>query len=257
MSRLRVLHLTSSFPRHEADTVAPFLLDLARVEAGAGMDVHVLAPHDAGLPRREDWDGIGIARYRYAPPAWEGLAYRGGLLGAASKPARAPLVPALLAAFLAAATAEARRLRPDVLHAHWWLPAGLAGAGARVATGTPLVVTLHGTDVHLAARPGWRLPARAVAVRATALVAASEALAGEAALVLGLPPGRVGVARMPVSAAAHGIGATPLPPWPPLRLVAVGRLVPEKGLDVLLGAVRRLVAAGQDVRLEVVGGGPE
>ena len=51
-------------------------------------------------------------------------------------------------------------------------------------------------------------------------------------------------------------------PWPeapigrPLRVLFVGRLVPVKGLDMLLRALSQVSNAGQAVRLEVVGDGP-
>ena len=44
------------------------------------MRVTVIAPHDEGLPRREQIDGVDIVRVRYAPARYEQLAYRGGLL---------------------------------------------------------------------------------------------------------------------------------------------------------------------------------
>ncbi|MGH9071500.1 MAG: glycosyltransferase family 4 protein, partial [Acidimicrobiales bacterium] len=61
----------------------------------------------------------------------------------------------------------------------------------------------------------------------------------------------------PVAVPAPGLLATPMPVAPPLRLAFVGRLVPEKGLDVLLGAMSLAVGRGLDARLEVVGAGPE
>lgn len=254
---MRVLHLTSSFPRWPSDVVAPYLLNLARAEADAGMEVVVLAPHDRGLPHRERWGGVEVIRFHYAPPGLERLAYRGGMLGAARTGRASPaLVPGLVAALTATATAEARRLRPDVIHAHWWFPAGASAAMAGKASSIPWVLTLHGTDVHLAGRAGWGSLARSVLKRAGAVVAVSETLAAETARVLGIPANRIGVVRMPVASPAPGARATPIPPSPPLRLAFVGRLVQEKGLDVLLGAVALLAERGTDVQLVVVGAGP-
>ncbi len=48
-----------------------------------------------------------------------------------------------------------------------------------------------------------------------------------------------------------------MPTAPPVRLLAAGRLAPEKGFDVLIEAVRIAVASGLDLHLEVVGSGPE
>jgi glycosyltransferase involved in cell wall biosynthesis len=43
------------------------------------------------------------------------------------------------------------------------------------------------------------------------------------------------------------------PPRDPRRLVYVGQIIPEKGLDVLLDAIGMLVARGHDLRLDVAG----
>ena len=45
------------------------------------------------------------------------------------------------------------------------------------------------------------------------------------------------------------------PPAPPLRLLFVGDLLPEKGFDRILGALPLLTKRGVDFRLEVVGEG--
>jgi glycosyltransferase involved in cell wall biosynthesis len=65
----------------------------------------------------------------------------------------------------------ARHLRPDVVYAHFLVPAGLAAA---LASRAPLVVTAHGQDVANADRPGLRAATRYVVGRAAAVVAVSE-----------------------------------------------------------------------------------
>ena len=65
----------------------------------------------------------------------------------------------------------ARRFRPDVVYAHFLVPAGLSAA---LASRAPLVVTAHGQDVANAARPGIRAATRFVVRRAAAVVAVSD-----------------------------------------------------------------------------------
>jgi glycosyltransferase involved in cell wall biosynthesis len=65
----------------------------------------------------------------------------------------------------------ARRFRPDVVYAHFLVPAGLAAA---LASRAPLVVTAHGQDVANATRPGIRAATRYVVRRAAAVVAVSS-----------------------------------------------------------------------------------
>jgi len=251
---LRVLHLTSSFPRSAGDHVAPFLLDLARAQQSAGLEVAVLAPHDAGARRTEDLDGVGVHRFRYATDRWERLSYRSGLLGRSRTPAGLALVPVFFAGFTVSTLRLARRFRPDVLHAHWWLPAGLCALLASRMLGLPLVVTLHGTDVHLLRSRVLRRVGLAVLRRAALVAVVSEDLHRLAVESLGLPPEQVVVLRMPVTRVAD---PAPPPSGDPVRLVAAGRLSVEKGFDVLLEAVGLAVQDGLDVHLDLVGSGPE
>ena len=66
----------------------------------------------------------------------------------------------------------ARRFRPDVVYAHFLVPAGLVAA---LASRAPLVVTAHGQDVaNIGALPGARAATRYVVRRAAAIVAVSH-----------------------------------------------------------------------------------
>lgn len=246
---MRVLQLASSFPRWDGDVSGLFIRDVAVTIAEAGADVHVVAPHDAGAARRERLGPLHVRRFRYAPDAAETLAHRGGLLAAVRSRRRLPLVPMFMAAYLWASWQEARRVRPDVIHAHWWFPGGLVGVLVGSLTGTPVVVTLHGSDVHIAET--WLGPvARWVLRRAAVVGAVSEALRTVAVDRFRLDPGRVAVLRMPILM-PDAVPGDPPPP-PPLRLVAIGRVAPEKGFDVLIKALGEV-----DAELHLFGAGTE
>ena len=237
---VRVLHLTSSFPRWEGDGSGRFVLDLA---ATSGLDAHVLAPHFPGSSTAETIDGVGVRRFRYAPGRLERLAYGGGLPVNLRRPDRAPLLPLFLLAFRRAAAAEVRRLRPDVVHAHWLAPAGWVAS----RLGVPFVVTMHGSDAHLASGGVARSLARQVMAKAAGVGVVSEALAAAW-------PG-VDVLPMPVCLPVAGPWAPP--PSPPVRLVAVGRNAPEKGFDVLLAALAHLRSQGTEFHLDLFGEGTQ
>ena len=249
---MRVLQLTSSFPRRAGDVSGVFILDITATLAAEGIDVTVVAPHDAGAARVEELDGVRVERFRYAPDRLEVLAHRGGIPAALRYPSRWLLVPPFLLAYLRVALATARRLRPDVVHAHWWLPGGVIGAIVSLLAKTPLVITLHGSDVHIAERPGLRKLARLTLRRARVIGVVSEALRREAIDLLNVPPEKIVILRMPVQMPRSPAATPPLDP-PPLRLVAVGRLAREKGFGVLLDAMRLL---DTDVSLDVFGDGP-
>jgi len=76
----------------------------------------------------------------------------------------------------------ARRLDPDVVYAHFLVPAGLAGA---LASRAPLVVTAHGQDVaNVGAIPGARAATRFVVRRAASVIAVSAWLRDRLASVI-------------------------------------------------------------------------
>jgi glycosyltransferase involved in cell wall biosynthesis len=248
---VRVLHLTSSFPRDARDHVAPFLLDLAHAEQEAGLDVAVLAPHDAGLPVIDTVAGVEVHRFRYGLAPMERLSYRGGLLGS-SRRIGGLMLPVYLASFAKAAEKAARDFRPDVLHAHWWLPAGLCALPAARRLDLPLVVTIHGSDAHLLRYGSLRKLASHVLHKASLVATVSEDLRRQIEAID--PRLHTMVLRLPLPAQAPPV---PMPAAPPVRLLAAGRLSREKGFDVLIDAMQIAVSRGLDVRLDIVGSGPE
>jgi glycosyltransferase involved in cell wall biosynthesis len=240
---VKVLHLTSSYPRWRGDVSGVFIHDLARCLQEAGAEVHVVAPHDAGAARTEALEGVHVHRFRYAPARLEVLAHRGGLLSAARSAARVPLIPLFLVAYAWSAWRVARMAKPDVIHAHWWFPGGLAGVIASRLTGIPLVITVHGSDLHLPAP--WL--GRAVLRRGAVVGTVSDALRRAVVTRFGVDAVAL---RMPVAIARVEASAPPV--TPPVRLVAVGRNAPEKGFDVLVRAVD-----GLDAEVDVFGVGTE
>jgi glycosyltransferase involved in cell wall biosynthesis len=135
------------------------------------------------------------------------------------------------------------------VHAHWWFPNGLVGGWAGWITGTPMVTTFHGTDIRMArAYPASRPVFRQVMRRSAAVTAVSRWLAAEAHEMTGVMPK---VAPMPVETAAF----TPGPEGARReRLLFVGRLTRQKGVDLLLRTLALLPAS---LGLDVVGDGEE
>jgi len=70
-SRLRIVFLTQTYPRHAGDTSGPFIRDLARALVRGGDGVTVLAPHARGVAAGWDDDGVTVRTFRYAPAALE------------------------------------------------------------------------------------------------------------------------------------------------------------------------------------------
>lgn len=251
---LRVLVVTSTFPRWADDRGPPFVLELCR-RLSAHFEVHVCAPHAAGAAVHERMDGITVHRYRYAPPRLETLAYDGGILSRLrERRARYLLVPLLLGAQYLAVRALIKRHRFAVIHAHWILPQGLLSLLAAGAQGPPVVVTSHGADLYGLRHPLLQRLKRWTVRRAGAVTVVSEAM------------------RRQVHVLAAGVDARVIPMGTDLTsqffpdgdgrrepglILFVGRLVQKKGVDVLLHAFARVLQGRADATLHIVGDGPE
>ena len=247
---MRALWLTHSFPRAEGDAAGSFILRLAVALRDQGVEVRVLAPAAPDLEAASTIEGIAVRRFRYAPRGVETLAYTGDMAEQVAGSVGAKLALAGLIACGARAAIRERTAGPfDLIHAHWWFPLGVSAAWAAGRARCPLVTTMHGTDVRMALSiRASRRAFRYVMRRSSAVTTVSHWLAREAqALADDVSPT---VAPMPVATdlfapASHATIGT--------RLLFVGRLTPQKGLDVLLEA---MAVMQHPSHLDVVGDGP-
>ena len=251
--RLRILTVTHNYPRFAGDPAGAFVARIAEGAAARGHEVEVIAPHAAGTAEDERAAGLRIRRFRYGPEALERVAYTGSLHGRTLwSPLAALAFPGFLVAFGLAVRGAIRRFSPDVVHAHWWMPAGWFASRGRV----PYVVTCHGSDVRLLERGDLvRRIALPVFRRAARVTTVSKFLAADIQRMLPALQGGVQVAPMPVDVSGFIEGARTAKLDPP-RLLYAGNLVPSKGVDVLLRAVAELAGRGVACELKILGEGP-
>jgi glycosyltransferase involved in cell wall biosynthesis len=157
-----------------------------------------------------------------------------------------------LASFIVAETAavrsESSRWKPDLIHAHWWFPNGVAAAIAGRLSAVPLVTTSHGTDLRLLQKHSAARPlARFVFRRSARVTCVSQWLATQAEQYSKVTPI---VAPMPVAASRF----EPDGDRDSNRIVFVGRLTAQKGIEF---AIRALALMHRSVVLDVIGDGPD
>lgn len=261
----RLLFVTHNVPRFSGDAAGSFVLRLAVALQEAGARVDILAPGASGLAPHGRIEGVPITRVRYASDARMTLAYTGTMAEAVagSWNGRLALLQLLWAMRRAVSNAVQRARREgapyDALHVHWWFPSGLALLGAVRPWWPPLVVTMHGSDVRLAAKkPAAHPLMRAVLQRAAVRTAVSSWLADTARRIAGVP---VEVAPMPVDVSpllgpSSASESTDIATAPQRRgILFVGRLNAQKGLADLLDALAQ--PGAQTLTLDVVGDGPD
>lgn len=271
--RVRVVLVTPGFPTSLDDHHKPFLADHARALAAAGADVTVVCPAHPDAPRRAEVGGIELRRVRFAPASVEARVALGESYRVFSGLSALWVIPMIARLVMEAARQAGRRTNDDAvaIHGHWWFPCGLVTVAAAVIAGrrAASVVQVHGSDAAVTTNAVHRWLARRVLRRAGAVVAVSEDLRDWAASLAPRhstvhPPPSAGHARrragpllrvvsMPVGTDRFG-PRTPVPRKGPV--LAVGRLMAEKGFDVLIEAVA-LMPAGERPELLIVGDGPD
>jgi glycosyltransferase involved in cell wall biosynthesis len=206
---VKVVVLTTSYPRFAGDAAGVFVADAVERLRERGVEVEVVSPVD-------------VRHY--------GLAYGSGVAGNLRRePWRAAALPAFVAGLARAARRAARDA--DLVHAHW-----LPTAFPALSTGRPVVLTLHGTDVELARRAP--VLARRLLPRVRVVACVSGFLAVEAR--------KLGARRVEVIPNGVEIPESVCEPDAPAHVLYAGRLSEEKGVLELVEAARGLplVVAG-------------
>jgi len=215
LTPLRVVHVINNLPVGGAER---FLVSLASTQRRQGMDVEVVAlvpPTTLGVAldvHAVPWRCLRSARLNDLRLGWDLWRYL-------------------------------RRRRPDVVHTHLFYADVCGRVAGRLAGVRIIVGTEHSTEATPLSRRR-RLLLRATAPFASRLVAVSESVRhaamarlGNAARNMEVIPNGIAIEEWadaePLEAAALGL------PADAIRIGCVGRLAPEKGLDVLIEALAR------------------
>ncbi|HLS47630.1 MAG TPA: glycosyltransferase family 4 protein [Gemmatimonadales bacterium] len=243
---MRVVFLTHNYPRWPGDVSGAFLATLATALGRRGIEVRVLAPSDEGQGGSDDHGPVSVRRVRYASPGQERIAYRGTMSRALRSPGGLKALAGLWRALRQAADEEVA-LGAQLVHAHWWIPGGLAAPA-----GAPLVLTSHGTDASLLRHSGLaRRLARPVYARASVVTAVSREMATWIENGVGRHIAKHHVQAMPIDTSGYdwsegGGGA-----------YVVARLSRQKRVDLAIRTISFLETLGAALPLTIVGDGPE
>ncbi len=256
---MKILMPTSSFPRYKGDPLAPFVFELGRHLVQRRHKVTILSPHYPGCSWKENMQGIDVERFTYfLPRSRQDLA--SGFMPALLQTSnfhRMMMLPFLTSSFL---NLQVRVRHTDIIHSQWGFPSGLISS--IIKTKKPHIISVHGVEVILAKKM-WFMRAPLVKTFQKAdLIIANSHFTTQKILSLGK-------IDTPVKIIPSGVDTTIFKPGSmetarkhlhldnQPTILFVGRLIERKGVHVLIRAIKAVKEQIKDVKLLIVGGGPE
>jgi glycosyltransferase involved in cell wall biosynthesis len=241
---VRVVFLTHNYPRRPGDPSVAALGTLARALLRRGISVRVVTPSDES--GEAEVDGVPVNRVRVGHSLREMISRNDSIAAALRNPigwiALARLRRSLRAAARHEITAGA-----DLVHAHGWMPAGLAAPA-----GTPLVLTIHGADATLLKESRIaRSLARPLFQRAAVVTTVSRELGTWVQTAAGRFIDGAHIHPMPTDTRSY--------PWTRGGggVVVISRLIASKRVELAIETAAVLASCGHDFPLTIVGDGPE
>ena len=252
---LRVTFVATTYPRFDGDHTPHFVADLAeKLHADHGIEVTVIAPHEHGLAREEHFRGVNVRRFQYALRAdRQCLAYGYGIPDNLRRVQGARRqVPGLVGAM----GWNVLRMLPkcDLLHAHW-IEVGFIAGAANAVSRRPLVLSVPSAPPRLRwfHRRALSSADRVLFISRFTMNQVEQQgcrLRGQVCYQ-GIDDALFHGAHQPGGIRARlGLSADAL------LVVAVARMIPVKGLDVLLKAAATVLSTGAAIHFMIAGDGP-
>jgi glycogen(starch) synthase len=250
---MRILHLSWEFPPRIIGGIASHVYDLSRALVRRGIEIHVVTCNFPGSKEFEKIDGVNVDRFE---------AYAAGdsfLSWALRMQKNMERSSCDLINFIHGV---------DILHAHDWL-SGVAGIGLKNLYRKPLITTMHSTEygrrigIHndlqacIHEIEGW------LCYESWRIITCSYYMRDHVSWGLRVPWNKISVIPNGVDVTKFGFDFNY---WEVRNrfahgrekiLLFVGRLVSEKGLDLLIQALPIILSNGVDAKIVAVGEGPQ
>jgi len=265
MIKMKVLVLTTTFPRWKDDITPAFVYELSKRLQEKRLDISVLAPYHTGAKRFETMDGMKIYRFPYFfPTKYQRLVYEGGILPNLKRSHLAKVqIPLLFLSELYYAFKIIRKEKIDLIHSHWIVPSGLIGAICRKLFRMKHITTAHAGDVFTIKNSKYFKKFGSFVLRNSDKITANSNYTKNAILSIEHK------IRNNVEIIPMGVDIIRFnPKWKnslnlkeiyktKYLILSVGRLVEKKGIKYLIMAMKYIIEEFSDCKLLIGGSGPE
>lgn len=254
----KLLVFTSTFPRWKNDTIPYFVYELSK-QLTKSFDVSILAPSYPGAKDFEVMDKMKVYRFHYLFKKYETLAGHGGILPVLKKNKLNYFkVPFFLIGEYLALKKLVKKINPNIIHAHWVIPQGLIASKIKNEFGAEYVVTSHGSD--LMGLKGFTQIKKEILQNSNAITVVSNSLKKEVLNIDLSLNKKIQVIPMGVNTILFNPNKKDLSikkkneidgPF----LLFVGRIAPEKGIDLLIEAMPEVIKNNSKIKLMIIGDG--
>jgi glycosyltransferase involved in cell wall biosynthesis len=245
---MKILMLSSVYPRFEADNEVPwFRVSVSHLKK-AGCEIEIVAPSHRGIKSHEI-DGVKVHRFRYAPASLEFLTHDEG---APSKIAKNPLLQLLAIPYVILGSLLTLKIclkfKPQIIHVHWPFPHGFMAFFARLFYKVPVVLNFYGAELLLMRKKKWIKPFLRFFIKYADLVIAISTFTAKT--VEEIYPRKIEIIPYgntfsnPIVSHAKSLN--------PFRVLFVGRHVERKGIEYLVKAAALLDK--EKFQIRIVGG---
>ncbi len=247
---MKILLLSSVYPRFEADQEVPWLRASVLFLKNAGCEIAVAAPSHRGLKSHEI-DGVKVHRFRYAPAKLEFLTHDEG---APSKMAKNPLLQLLAIPYIIIGSFFTLKIclkfKPQIIHVHWPFPHGFMAFFAKIFYKAPIILNFYGAELLLMRKKKWIKPFLKFFIKHANQVIAISGFTAKR--VEEIYPRKIEI--LPYGTTfLNSCAAEENPKGEVYRILFVGRHIERKGLEYLIKAAAMLNSDKFQVRIAGTG----
>lgn len=271
---MKLLVTTSTFPANHTDPVPAFVKEqvIWMKRLHPDLTVHILAPHSSysrtnNITKHDDFTEH---RFHYfLPHRWEKLAGRGIQPALKENKLLYLLIPFLVVFQTISTYRLVRKLKPDVIYAHWFTPQAITAAFVARVTGTKFAFYTHASDVIVLKSLPFSKNLVAWVCKQAFFYAASSVQTATKLRYFETNKTRDAIEAklhiVPMGASFSEASTTTIRNTrkelgiqdDEQVILFMGRLVDRKGIDILIDAFSILAARHPDIKLVIAGDGQE